>query len=202
MRNWPETARYARRDDVVVEVFPEAILAFQAMDCRLIHLNRTAMEVWTLLDGHRTLGDIARTLAGQYSLSPETVLQDLAEAASSLEVQRLIKPLNRIRSTERKQTMSSAPRYLANPDVLCRIEDDTGAILYNPDTDAVQVINPVGLEIWQTLSIPRESGEISAHLQTVCEGVPPEQVGQDVGDFLKALIAAGFVGETEHDDGR
>jgi len=197
----PETIRYARRDDVAVESFPDAVLAFQAMDCRLIELNKTAIELWTLLDGHRTLGDIARTLAGQYGMPPDTVFKDLADAVISLEDQRLIKSLTSTGSTERKQTMISASRYLANPDVLCRIEDETGAILYNPDTDAVQVVNPVGLEIWQTLSIPRQSGEIAAHLQSVCEDVPAERVLQDVVDFLKTLLAAGFVGETETDDG-
>lgn len=196
-----EAARYTRRDDVAVEVFPEAVLAFQAMDCRLLQLNATAIRLLNLLDGSRTVGDASRILAVEYGLPEETALKDVSEAVTVLERQRLLKPLAATDPRERNKGMSTVPSYLANPDVLCRIEDESGAILYNPDTDAVQVVNPVGLEIWQTLSVPRKSDEIITHLQSVCEGVPAEQVAKDVGDFLQTLLAAGFVGEMEVGNG-
>ena len=189
--------RYARRDDVAVELLPDGALAFQATDCRLIRLSRTAWEFWDLLDGNRTVDEIAGTLADRYALPGAKLRGDLAEAVTMLEKERLIKRRARSDAVERSDEMSAVPRYLANPDVLCRIEDDTGAILYNPDTDAVQVVNPVGLEIWQTLSTPCDVGTIIARLQEVCEGVPADRVAADVGEFLKTLGAAGFVGETE-----
>lgn len=87
-------------------------------------------------------------------------------------------------------------QYLANPDVSCRIEaPDDGALLYNPDSDKALVINPVGLTIWQFLDQPRTNAEIVAHLQTEYEGVPADQVAQDLAAFFQKLLPGGFIGE-------
>ena len=44
--------------------------------------------------------------------------------------------------------------YIANPDVSCREEAPReGAILFNPDTDAVLVVNPTGLVLWRALEV-------------------------------------------------
>ena len=86
--------------------------------------------------------------------------------------------------------------YLANPDVSCRVEGpDEGAILFNPDTDAILVINPVGLLIWQALDQPRTPAGIVAHVMENCEDVPTDQVAADVEAFLQSLQPGGFVGE-------
>jgi len=87
-------------------------------------------------------------------------------------------------------------RYLANPDVSCR-EDDLaeGAILFNPDTDGLLVINPTGLLIWQALGQPKTPKELAAHLLESCDGAPADQVGADVDEFLDMLKPGGFIGE-------
>jgi uncharacterized protein (DUF2236 family) len=82
-----------------------------------------------------------------------------------------------------------------NLDVSCRIEEPDGAVLFNPDTDAVQVINPTGLAIWQALEFPKTKQEIVEYLLDVCEDVPEDQVAQDVEEFIERLNAAGFIGE-------
>ena len=86
-------------------------------------------------------------------------------------------------------------RYSINHDVSCRIEDPDGAILFNPESDAVQVINPTGLAIWQALECPRRKREVVEYLLEICEGVPEDQVVQDVNEFIDKLKSAGFVGE-------
>jgi hypothetical protein len=98
--------------------------------------------------------------------------------------------------------MSEAKRYLANPDVSCREEEPgEGAILFNPDTDAILVINPTGLLIWQALEKPRTQDKLVAHLLKNCDNVPTDQVVADVDAFLQALLPGGFVGEVlENDD--
>lgn len=189
--------RFARRDDVALERFPDAVVAFQATDCQLVTLNATSAAIWDMLDGTRTLEDIASALASQYDPAPDTLRIDAAAALGTMERQRLVKPVATALSTNRKDNMNPTPRYLANPDVLCRIEDESGAILFNPDTDAVQVINSIGLEIWQTLSTPRTHADLVAHLREVCEEVPADQVEKDVEAFIKPLLGTGFVGETE-----
>ncbi len=89
--------------------------------------------------------------------------------------------------------MSEMTRYIVNPDVSCRKEVE-GAILYNPDTDRVLVINTTGLLIWQALEQPRTLEEVVTILLERCDNVPQNRVHQDVGDFIARLQERGFVG--------
>jgi hypothetical protein len=98
--------------------------------------------------------------------------------------------------------MNDTKRYLVNPDVSCREEGPDGALLFNPDTDAMLVINPTGLLIWQALDQPRTRYEIVAHLLEACEDVPTDQVGTDVDEFIRTLQPGGFIGEVLENDVR
>jgi sensor domain CHASE-containing protein len=98
--------------------------------------------------------------------------------------------------------MSDTRRYLVNPEVSCREEGPDGALLFNPDTDAILVINPTGLLIWQALDQSRTRDEIVAHLLEVCEDVPTDQVAEDVDEFIQRLQPGGFIGEVLENDVR
>ena len=91
--------------------------------------------------------------------------------------------------------MNGPKLYRANPDVSCREEGPDGALLFNPDTDAITVVNATGLLIWQALAGARTREEIVAHLLEACEGVPTDQVAADVDEFLQALTPGAFIGE-------
>lgn len=92
-------------------------------------------------------------------------------------------------------------QYLANPDVSCREEGPgEGAILFNPDTDAILVINPTGLLLWRTLEQPRTQDQLATHLLDNCEGVPAGKVAGDVLVFLETLRPGGFIGEVVKDE--
>lgn len=84
--------------------------------------------------------------------------------------------------------------YIVNPDVSCREEGPDGALLFNPDTDQVLIINPTGLLIWQALAQPRTLAEVVAWLEERCENVPAGQVGADVREFVETMVAKGFIG--------
>ncbi|MCD4741722.1 MAG: PqqD family protein, partial [Desulfobacteraceae bacterium] len=86
-------------------------------------------------------------------------------------------------------------KYSINHDISCRVEEPEGAVLFNPETDAVKAINPIGLAIWQVLEYPLDKREIIEHLLDICEGVPKESVAQDVDEFIDKLITDGFIGE-------
>ena len=91
-------------------------------------------------------------------------------------------------------TISRQVQYIANPDVSCREEGPDGALLFNPDTDQVLVINPTGLLIWQALDRPRTLAEVTAALEARCDNVPAEQVGPDVREFVELMVGKGFIG--------
>lgn len=84
--------------------------------------------------------------------------------------------------------------YIANPDVSCREEGAEGALLFNPDTDQVVVVNITGLLIWRAVSEPRRRDEIVAILAEQCNNVPQDTIAQDVDEFLDKLLAKGIVG--------
>jgi hypothetical protein len=93
---------------------------------------------------------------------------------------------------------SDIPRFLQNPDAVLREEDpDEGALLFNPDTNKVTVINGSGLFIWQQCSIAHTLDEIIAEVQKGFDEVPPEQVAQDVQEFMDQMLACGFIGTVE-----
>jgi Coenzyme PQQ synthesis protein D (PqqD) len=92
--------------------------------------------------------------------------------------------------------MTETPRYLVNPDVSCREEGpDEGAILFNPDTDSVLVINATGLLIWRAMEKPRTRQEVVEVLMDNCIDAPADQVDADVQAFLQSLQPRGFIGE-------
>ena len=91
-------------------------------------------------------------------------------------------------------TTTDATQYVVNPDVSCREEGPDGALLFNPDTDQVLVVNPTGLLIWQALERPRTLVEVAAALVEQCDNVPADQVEQDARDFVVELVGKGFVG--------
>ena len=93
--------------------------------------------------------------------------------------------------------MNKTTQYLVNPDVSCRIEDNDGAILYNHDSHGVQVINPVGLEIWETLSTPHTRIQLISHLKVVCAEVPETEVEKDIDSLIEQLEQTGFIGIIE-----
>jgi hypothetical protein len=87
--------------------------------------------------------------------------------------------------------------YVVNPDVSCREEGPDGALLFNPDTDAVLVVNVTGYLIWDALQEPRRRDEVVAGLSQRCANVPEDEVAQDVDEFVDDLVNRGFIGVYE-----
>jgi hypothetical protein len=88
--------------------------------------------------------------------------------------------------------------FLRNPDVVLREEDpEEGALLFNPDTNQVKVINTTGLFIWQQCGEARTLEQIIAEVQKSFDEVPSEQVAQDVREFVDSMSADGFFGTVE-----
>lgn len=89
---------------------------------------------------------------------------------------------------------SKMTRYQANPDVVCREEGDgEEGVLFNPDNDAVLVINAISVLLWKALGKPCSSGDLMALLLSVCEDVPQDRVRGDVETFLQELLPGGFI---------
>ncbi len=83
--------------------------------------------------------------------------------------------------------------YIKNSDVSYREEEAEGALLFNPDTDDVLIINITGLLVWEALAQPRTQQQVVESLESRCDNVPADQVANHVSDFMSQLIEKGFV---------
>jgi hypothetical protein len=88
-------------------------------------------------------------------------------------------------------------RFIRNPDVVLREEDPEGALLFNPDTNQIRVINSTGLFIWKHCDGKKELPAIVAALKKVFAEVPEAEVEGQVKDFVDDMRANGFLGVPE-----
>lgn len=96
-----------------------------------------------------------------------------------------------------KEMSVMSTRYVRNPDVVLREEDQDGALLFNPDTNQVKVTNATGLFIWQQCDGTRDLGAIATAIQEAFDEVSADQVAHDVKEFIEGMITSGFIGTVE-----
>ena len=183
-----ENLKYALRNDVAIEDFGRRSLVLRCDALELREINAGGRKILALLDGKRSVKDIA----GHAGMAAEDVRAALLE----MERQGIVRRVAELKREGPGTNMSEA-KYLADPDVSFRQEDDDGGILYNAETDSLEVINPVATEIWKFLSAPRTQADVVAHLCETCEGAAREQVEKDVAEFVESLLKKGFIGVVE-----
>lgn len=88
-------------------------------------------------------------------------------------------------------------QYLINPDVVLREEDGDGALLFNPDTNDVKVINNTGLFIWKFCNKQKTVVEIIEGLKGSFEQIPDEEVLNDAKQYISQLVDHGFICQIE-----
>jgi len=81
-----------------------------------------------------------------------------------------------------------------NPDVVLREEDPDGALLFNPDTNQIRVINSTGLFIWKQCDGRKDMPAIIAALKKTFANVPKVEVEDQVKAFIDDMSANGFLG--------
>jgi hypothetical protein len=86
----------ARSDDVVSrEIEGELIIVPIAsgigdLEDELYTLNGTGRAIWQLLDGRRTLGEVAAELAGMYDAPVDTITRDVLGLCSELAARKIL----------------------------------------------------------------------------------------------------------------
>ena len=185
-----DNPRFCLRAETAIEDFGPRSLVLLCDALRLREINAGSRKILALLDGKRTVRDIAALLASS-GATPEVV----AEALREMERHGIVGRAGEWKK-KRPENMNEA-KYLADPDVSFRPEDDGGGILYSVETDSLEVVNPVAAEIWTYLAAPRTRAEIVEHLCAACEGAARAPVEKDVADFVESLLKKGFIGVVE-----
>jgi hypothetical protein len=192
---------YKFSKDAVLETFDDGGLVLLLPERRLVELNPSAVEIVKLLDGHRSTEEVAVEIIKNHDINHRDQLNEI-----TLDVLELCKELDQTGVLELApdlqesldMTISDTTYLMRNPDVVLREEDpDEGALLFNPDTNQVKVINTTGLFIWQQCNVARTLEQIIAEVQIGFDEVPLEQVAQDVKEFVDGMLATGFIGTVE-----
>ena len=193
---------YKLSKNAALETFDDGGLVLILPERRLVELNPSAVEIIRLLDGFRTPEQVADEIAKSndigHNISVTQINQDVLELCEELNQSGVLE-LQPDLQESLNMTTAVATQFLRNPDVVLREEDpDEGALLFNPDTNQVKVINTTGLFIWQQCGIARTLDEIVAEVQKGFDEVPSEQVAQDVQEFVDGMLATGFIGTVEN----
>jgi hypothetical protein len=93
-----------------------------------------------------------------------------------------------------KKIIPGETTFVRNPDVVLREEDPDGALLFNPDTNQIRVINTTGLFIWKHCNGKKDMPAIVAALKKTFDGVPDGEVEEQVKTFVDDMTANGFLG--------
>ena len=89
-----------------------------------------------------------------------------------------------------KETSITSLKYIRNPDVVLREEDVNGALLFNPDTNQIKVLNATGLFIWRLCDGRLDLSAIVKALQESFENVPEDEAIKQVKKYLEELAAS------------
>ncbi len=189
---------YKLSKNVALETFDDGGLVLILPERRLVELNPSAVAIVNLLDGTRTAEQVAEEVAKEHdighNISVTEIIQDVLELCKELNQSGVLEIQPDLQESA-IMTTAVATQFLRNPDVVLREEDpDEGALLFNPDTNQVKVINTTGLFIWQQCGEARTLEEIVAEVQKGFDEVPSEQVAQDVQEFVDGMLATGFIG--------
>ncbi len=192
---------YKLSKDAILETFDDGGLVLIVPERRLVELNPSAVEIIRLLDGKRTPEQVAAEIAKNHDISndyPETqIILDVLELCAEMDRNGVLEFQPDFQENM-EMTSAVATCFLRNPDVVLREEDpDEGALLFNPDTNQVKVINTTGLFIWQQCGVARTQDEIVAEVQKGFDEVPLDQVVHDVREFVDSMLASGFIGTVE-----
>ncbi len=83
-------------------------------------------------------------------------------------------------------------KYLRNPDVVLRDQDEDGGLLFNPDTNQILVLNPAAVCIWNACNSPAALSDVLSAVEAeFCQ--LPDEVDEHIKEFLDAMVKGGFV---------
>jgi hypothetical protein len=187
---------YKLSKNTVLENIKDGGLALVVPQRRLVELNRTAGEIVGLLDGSTALDDVAVAIAQNHDIPMAQITQDIGDLIAELDQSGVIELQSELKESADMKT-SDAVYFLRNTDVVLREEDQDGALLFNPDTNRVEVLNSTGLFIWKQCADARTLEEIVAGVKKAFDDVPESQVAEDVQKFIEGMLASGFIGKVE-----
>jgi hypothetical protein len=189
----PLEAVWAQVRHIEVEQFEDGAVVLDLRRKSVAELDRAQGWVLGHLDGKRSLALVVEEYAAAFAAGRDNASRGVVEACDKL----LELGCLRLVQGSWKGEGVDATRYVHNPDVNLREEDEDGGLLFNPDTDRVQLLNSTGLHIWKLCAQGRTQSEIVAAFLRDYDEVPADAVAADVEEFVTGMLDSGFLGVEE-----
>lgn len=162
-------------------------------------VNTTGYHILKLIDGYRTIDAIATEISNEFrDIESTNMRMDTQQFLEQLRGRGIIKQVIPKNGSKGESIMGDLENtkafYIQNPDVGLREEGEAGALLFNPDTRQVKVLNATGLFLWKMCDGQTSVTNMIDNMQNEFEGATAEELSQDVLDFIATLEDAGFVG--------
>ena len=93
-------------------------------------------------------------------------------------------------------TINEQSRIALSPNLVLRVEADDYALLFNPDSASVQILNETAVEVCQRLDGRTSLHEILDALRKLFDGVDPEAERQVLA-LVQTLVDKGDAGVIE-----
>jgi len=173
-----------------VEYFDRGALVLDLRDRTLTELDAHQSWILSRLDGQCTVAQVTKDYAADFAL-PHGEAFDIVQTIC----RRLLAAhfIRLVRGSWKGDEMG-INRYVQNPDVNLREEDEDGALLFNPDTGRVQLLNSTGLYIWKLCADGHTTSEIIAAFRSDFDEVPEDKITADVELFISQMMDSGFIG--------
>ena len=98
--------------------------------------------------------------------------------------------------SESAQEITMETKLMVNTNLVLREEGDEGALLYDPDTGAVRILNLTAVAIWKLLEAERTVSEVIRTLKEQFDGLDGEAEEQ-VLQMVRELQRLGALGTVE-----
>ena len=85
----PETI-LTRSESASYEIVADEAILIDVNSGTYFSLNSVGTEFWQMIDGERTIGAIAGTIAAKYDVAPDMVANDLIELAEKMAADKLV----------------------------------------------------------------------------------------------------------------
>ena len=184
--------------DVVLKLKKHIVIEYFDEGALVLNLNNRAItefdtrESWLLkqINGQRSLQQVVEKFADQFSLTPDQGLEKSIKICFNFWSKYLLYAVK----GKLKGVFMDNTYYIQNPDVNIREEDEDGALLFNPDTDQVQLVSRTGFYIWKLCAGEHTVTEIVNAFKEDYEEVPEQEVVSDVEEFINKMVETGFLG--------
>lgn len=84
-------------------------------------------------------------------------------------------------------------KFVANPEIVVSEEDD-GALLFDPQTGAIKLINTTGFFIYNRLNGKNSIYHILEEMVKGFNGIQREEAENDLSDFIEQMRKMNFIG--------